>query len=73
MKKQSINWNKGLYRIWIIASLIWIALLLWAGIDDGDVLKNGDFWAMTFLTPIGILFGFFILREILIWIYKGFK
>jgi hypothetical protein len=69
---KNIKWEKGLLRIWIVGSIVWIIMFLWAGFD-ADIMVHGYFWIWTFLTPIAILFGFIFIQKILKWIYAGFK
>ena len=69
---KNIKWEKGLLRIWIVGSIVWIVFLLWAGFVD-DLKDHGYFWVWTFGYPIAIFFAFIFIRKILKWIYAGFK
>ena len=74
MKNKNIKWNKGLFRIWIVASSGWIGILLLVGfIEGGEVLGDPDFWTATFLVPPLVLLGFIFIQKILKWVYSGFK
>ena len=69
---KNIKWKKGLFRIWIFGSLVWIGFYLWAGFAYG-LKEDGYYWIWTFLTPVVTLFVFIFLEKIFKWIYAGFK
>ena len=69
---KNIKWKKGLFRIWIIGSIVWIGFYLWAGFAY-DLKDDGYYWIWTFLIPVATLFVFIILEKIFKWIYAGFK
>jgi hypothetical protein len=40
---KQMNWQRGFFRVWVLASIIWIALMVWAGgLLDHATLEKPD-------------------------------
>ena len=76
---KNIKWNKGLFRIWIIISALWIiaSFLDIFTSSKSNSYDAGD-WLLVFggyilLPPVLLLILFVICQKILKWIIEGFK
>ena len=69
---KNIKWKKGLFRIWIVGSIVWIGFFLWLGLNEG-IKDYGFYLIWVFLTPVATLIVFIFLEKIFKWIYAGFK
>ena len=68
---KDVKWNKGLFRIWIVLSILWI--IAWIL----DVLPYSTNWESSFLyslmAPLIVLIVFLVVQKIIKFIITGFK
>ena len=68
---KDVKWNKGLFRIWIVLSILWI--IAWIL----DVLPYSANWESSFLyslmAPLIVLIVFLVVQKIIKFIITGFK
>ena len=75
---KNIKWNKGLFRIWIIISVLWI---IGTSLDIFTSSKTDYYdteeWLIVgmyiLLTPVILLILFVASQKLLKWIIDGFK
>lgn len=75
---KNIKWNKGLFRIWIIISVLWI---IGTSLDIFTSSKtdyyDSEEWLIVgmyiLLTPVILLILFVASQKLLKWIVDGFK
>ena len=75
---RNIKWNKGLFRIWIIISVLWI---IGTSLDIFTSSKTDYYdteeWLIVgmyiLLTPVILLILFVASQKLLKWIVDGFK
>ena len=75
---RNIKWNKGLFRIWIIISVLWI---IGTSLDIFTSSKTDYYdteeWLIVgmyiLLTPVILLILFVASQKLLKWIIDGFK
>jgi len=75
---RNIKWNKGLFRIWIIISVLWI---IGTSLDIFTSSKtdyyDSEEWLIVgmyiLLTPVILLILFVASQKLLKWIVDGFK
>jgi hypothetical protein len=59
-----MNWTKGLFRLWIVVSALWIIFML--GFAAGE---NPNFWQFALIPPLAVL----AVGAALVWAVKGFR
>jgi len=68
---KDVKWNKGLFRIWIVLSILWIIAWIF------DVLPYSGNWKSSILhsliAPLIVLIVFLVGQKIIRWIITGFK
>ena len=68
---KDIKWNKGLFRIWIVLSTLWIIAWIF------DVLPYYENWESSILysliAPLIVLIVFLVVQKIIKFIITGFK
>lgn len=69
---RELNWNYGLFRIWIVFSVIWCGSFSISGFFSPASIANEKF-LLAFIVPIAVFVGGKGLSMLLSWIYGGFK
>jgi len=68
---KDFKWNKGLFRIWIVLSTLWIIAWIF------DVLPYYENWESSILysliAPLIVLIVFLVVQKIIKFIITGFK
>jgi len=68
---KDFKWNKGLFRIWIVLSTLWIIAWIF------DVLPYYENWESSILysliAPLIVLIVFLVVQKIIKFIVTGFK
>tara|TARA_B100001059_G_C17755109_1_gene539439 strand:- start:128 stop:340 length:213 start_codon:yes stop_codon:yes gene_type:complete len=68
---KDIKWNRGLFRIWIVLSTLWIIAWIF------DVLPYYENWESSILysliAPLIVLIVFLVVQKIIKFIITGFK
>lgn len=68
---KDIKWNRGLFRIWIVLSTLWIVAWIF------DVLPYYENWESSILysliAPLIVLIVFLVVQKIIKFIIIGFK
>jgi len=68
---KDIKWNRGLFRIWIVLSTLWIIAWIF------DVLPYYENWESSILysliAPLIVLIVFLVVQKIIKFIVTGFK
>ena len=68
---KDVKWNKGLFRIWIVLSTLWIIAWIF------DVLPYYENWESSILysliAPLIVLIVFLVVQKIIKFIITGFK
>ena len=74
-----MNWERGLFRLWVVASLAWAAFVLWEfsavifpifKAPLSEVLSIVAFVAPYIFVPIGLAYA---VGYAAVWIFGGFK
>jgi hypothetical protein len=71
-----MNWKRGLFRLWLLLSVLWVAFMVYAAYDDythrpEQFARN---WPKTTVALIvGPPFALFLLGYGLLWIGRGFR
>lgn len=75
-----MNWQRGLFRLWIVGSVIWIGYLLWEwvlvcrfGIVPPSHCQHETPWDGLAILGIGGSLAGLLLVSVLIWIGHGFR
>ena len=72
--KKNIKWKKGFFRIWVVATAVWLIICTLRVIDGVNVPMAGWELTLVFIVPPALLaIVFFVLPPVYKWIYKGFK
>ena len=76
MKKKTIKWNKGLFRVWIVLTIIWF-IICTLRVLDGVKRIHGftdlELFGVFVVPPILLAIIFFICPPVLKWVKAGFK
>lgn len=70
-----MNWTRGLLRLWLVASLIWLAVVAimsyqFAKQHGGYIEMDFYIWSIVWAVPAAVAF---ILGWLILWVAKGFK
>ena len=76
IKKKTIKWNKGLFRVWIVLTIIWF-IICTLRVLDGVKRMHGftdlELFGVFVVPPILLAIIFFICPPVLKWVKAGFK
>ena len=71
---KNFKWNQGLFRIWIVLSIIWALGMIYEASQTWSY--NGKWVEViiySIIPPVIFLILFIIFQKIIIWIIAGFK
>ena len=76
MKKKTIKWNKGLFRVWIVLTIVWFiicTLRIIEGVQSIHGFSDLELFGVFVIPPILLAIIFFICPPVLKWVKAGFK
>jgi len=70
MDMNNLDWEKGLFRLWLVVSSCWYVWLLVALVLSGPLSEYSDLILIAFfLLPMAVLIAY----KLLVWALQGFK
>jgi len=70
MSMKDFNWEKGLFRLWLVVSSCWYVWLLVALVLSGPLSEYSDLILIAFfLLPMAVLIAY----KLIVWALQGFK
>ncbi len=71
-----MNWQRGIFRLWVVGSALWVFAALWMLLRDYDQLDDlyiPAAFAYVFLLPLVVGVAVVVVFQISLWVKRGFK
>jgi hypothetical protein len=77
-KGWKMNWRRGAFQLWVVASICWAAYVLWDNYDEFERMDENAAEAifavlLVALAPLSIAVLWLLLWWVFAWVFAGFK